>query len=72
MRPVGSVGSFRSCRAIQEGFLVWVVLSSDLVSHTWSLLGLSRSTGTGSYSNSSYAPCGDELQTVKCNVAFDC
>jgi len=42
---VGFAGSFRSCRAIQGGFLLLAMLVSYLVNDTWSLPSLSRSTG---------------------------
>jgi len=41
---VGFAVSFRSCRAIQGGFLLLAMLCSYLVSDTWSLPSLSRST----------------------------
>jgi len=41
---VGFAGSFRSCRAIQGGFLLLAMLVSYLVNDTWSLPSLSRST----------------------------
>ena len=47
-RAVGFAGSFRSCRAIQGGFLLLAMLVSYLVNDTWSLPSLSRSTGMGS------------------------
>ena len=39
--------STRSCRAIQGGFLLLAMLCSYLVSDTWPLPSLSRSTGYG-------------------------
>ena len=47
VRTVGFAVSFRSCRAIQGGFLLLAMLCSYLVSDTWSLPSLSRSTGYG-------------------------
>ena len=44
VRTVGFAVSFRSCRAIQGGFLLLAMLCSYLVSDTWSLPSLSRST----------------------------
>ena len=44
VRTVGFVLSFRSCRAIQGGFLLLAMLVSYLVNDTWSLPSLSRST----------------------------
>jgi hypothetical protein len=44
---VGFADSFRSCRAIQGGFLLLAMLVSYLVNDTWSLPSLSRSTGYG-------------------------
>ena len=41
------VGSFRSCRAIQGGFLLLAMLVSYLVNDTWPLPSLPRSTGYG-------------------------
>ena len=41
---VGFEGSFRSCRAIQGGFLLLAMLSSYLVSDTWSLPSHSKPT----------------------------
>ena len=41
---MGFAGSFRSCRAIQGGFLLLAMLVSYLVNDTWSLPSLSRST----------------------------
>ena len=48
MCAVGFAGSFRTCRAIQGGFLLLAMLVSYLVNDTWSLPSLSRSTGMGS------------------------
>jgi len=48
MRAMGFAGSFRSCRAIQGGFLLRAMLDSYLVSDTSSLPSLFRSTGMGS------------------------
>ena len=48
VRTVGFAVSFRSCRAIQGGFLLLAMLCSYLVNDTWSLPSLSRSTGMGS------------------------
>jgi len=45
VRTVGFAVSFRSCRAIQGGFLLLAMLCSYLVSDTWPLPSLSRSTG---------------------------
>jgi hypothetical protein len=47
VRTVGFVVSFRSCRAIQVGFLLLAMLCSYLVSDTRPLPSLSRSTGYG-------------------------
>ena len=47
VRTVGFVVSFRSCRAIQVGFLLLATLCSYLVSDTRPLPSLSRSTGYG-------------------------
>jgi len=44
VRTVGFAVSFRSCRAIQGGFLLLAMLCSYLVNDTWSLPSLSRST----------------------------
>jgi len=46
VRTVGFAVSFRSCRAIQGGFLLLAMLCFYLVSDTWSLTSLSRSTLT--------------------------
>ena len=50
VRTVGFAVSFRSCRAIQGGFLLLAMLCSYLVSDTWSLPSLSRSTTASSVS----------------------
>ena len=60
--------SFTSYRAIHGGFLLLAMLCSYLVSDTWSLLSLSRSQQGWACS---YSPCGDDIQTLDCNVAFD-
>jgi len=44
VRTVGFAVFFRSCRAIQGGFLLLAMLCSYLVNDTWSLPSLSRST----------------------------
>jgi hypothetical protein len=47
VRTVGFAVFFGSCRAIQGGFLLLAMLCSYLVSDTWSLPSLSRSTDRG-------------------------
>jgi len=70
VRTVGFAVSFRSCRAIQGVFLLLAMLCSYLVSDTWSLPSLSRSTGDGLVVTS-YVPRGGVIQTVDYNAALD-